>query len=108
VKFSIVNPNQHCIAWAKVTASLWGMANDHDLDEPVQLTDVINIRVRLTDGPGIVADRNITFITQRPGTHVMLRLYFKNGRFEELPLEGASYLGTKSRADVTLNGGPLS
>lgn len=77
----------HCIVWVNVVASLWGMADDHDLDEPVKLTDELSCRLRFK-GDAVVIDRSLSWKTQRPGTHCAARFYFRNGSFQEFEIPG--------------------
>ena len=81
----------HCIGWAQATASLWGMASDHCLDEPVRLSDHRPVRVRL-DERHVIADRAITLKALRAATHIALRIYFKDGSFHEIDLIGVPHL----------------
>jgi hypothetical protein len=85
----------HCIGWARATASLWGVADDHDLDEPVILTNEVPVRVRY-DASGtryLVRDRALTLKTIRAGHHAALRLYFKDGKFFETEIIGVQEIG---------------
>ena len=61
----------HCIAWIRATASLWGMSSEHDLDEPVQLSDEMPLRVRwatVGDSLEIIPDRDVSLKATRNGT----------------------------------------
>jgi hypothetical protein len=92
----ITRPDPHCIGWACATASLWGMADGHDLDEPVILTDMVPVRLRYEiegENIRIVADRTLTMKTIRAGHHAALRFYFKNGSFFETDIPGARSIG---------------
>lgn len=79
----------HCLVWVNVVASLWGMADDHDLDEPVKLTDEIPCRLRYRDA-GAFIDRGLSWKTTRAGTHVAARFYFRDGSFYEVEIPGVS------------------
>lgn len=81
--------NPHCVVWVNVVASLWGVADDHDLDEPVKLTDELACRLRFK-GDAIVIDRNLSWKTTRAGTHVAARFYFRDGSFREFEIPGVS------------------
>ena len=83
----------HCIGWVRATASLWGMADDHDLDEPVRLTDEVPARLRYKDDHGIAVDCKLTMRTIRTGHHVAMRFYFKNGTFFETEIDGVRSIG---------------
>jgi hypothetical protein len=82
--------NSHCVCWARATASLWGMADDHDLDEPVRLTEIENIRLRFLDNFHIITDRAISLKTIRPGRHAALRFTFENDKFFEVMVSGVT------------------
>jgi hypothetical protein len=90
----------HCIGWACATASFWGMANDHDLDEPVRLTEEAPVRLRY--GDGITIDRKLTLKTLRSGHHAAMRFYFKNGKFLEIEIGGVHSIDATA-ATVELN-----
>jgi hypothetical protein len=79
--------NPHCFVWVKVHASLWGMSNDHDLDEPVRLSDEVPMRLRLVGHHSYRADRELSFLTKRAGTHLAVRFYFRDGSFHETEID---------------------
>jgi hypothetical protein len=86
----------HCIGWVRASASLWGMADDHDLDEPVRLTEEAPVRMRYQAqnlSTRIITDRALSLKTIRCGHHVAMRLYLKNGKFFEVELSGLSQIG---------------
>jgi len=92
----ITRHTPHCIGWALATASLWGVADDHDLDEPIILTEMVPVRLRYEiEGANshIVADRTLTMKTIRAGHHAALRFYFKNGSFFETEVPGVRSIG---------------
>lgn len=92
----------HCVAWVRATAALWGSADDHDLDEPVQLTEAVPVRVRFVPHRGdfrAVTDRNLSLDTIRSGRHAMLRLTFKARAFLEFEIQNISAVST---ADKTI------
>lgn len=89
--------NPHCLVWVKAVASLWGVADDHDLDEPVQLTTGAPVRVRhqVRDGALLaIMDRTLTMETLRSGRHAALRFTFSNGRFHEIEINGLGDIHT--------------
>src|ERR1035437_7226719 len=91
---TITRYTPHCVGWARAVASLWGHADDHDLDEPVRLTEEAPVRLRYGDYERrIVTDRKLTLKTVRTGTHVAIRFYFKPGKFFETEIEGVRSIG---------------
>lgn len=88
----ITHHDPHCIVWVHAIASLWGVADDHDLDEPVALTEAAPVRMRYK-GDCIIADRDISLKTLRAGHHAAMRFYFKSGRFLELEIPGVRAIG---------------
>ena len=90
----ITHRNPHCIAWTQATASLWGMAGDHDLDEPIRLTEEVPVRLRYEDDgrDHVVTDRYLSLTTERAGTHIAIQFYFKDGKFIETDLIGVPHL----------------
>ena len=71
----------HCIAWAQAEASLWGINKDHDLDEPIRLSETIPCRLRYANHHGlIVIDRSLAWRDLKCGRDVQVRFYFKSGR----------------------------
>lgn len=99
-QFKITGPDPHCRLKIKANASLWGNAADHDLDEPVCLSDVVPVRLTYkSNGPGdfgggdLSVGHELTFKTMRAGTHVGLRFYFSKGRFFETNIDGVSVIG---------------
>lgn len=90
--------NPHCVGWVRATASLWGMASDHDLDEPVIMTNLVPVRLRYAnsgrDGNSIVTDRALSLTSERAGTHIAIRFYFRNGKFIETDLIGIPRLNS--------------
>lgn len=94
-------PDPHCRVWARATASLWGMASDHHLDEPVRLTDEVPVRVHLKRGKRPVLDRDLNLKTHRSATHTALRFYFKNGSFREIDLIGVPHVSPRETVNIT-------
>ena len=92
----ITRYNPHCIGWACATASLWGIARDHDLDEPVILTDMVPVRLRY-ENEHIITDRALTLKTVRAGHHAAMRFYFKNGRFWETEIVNLHSIGLDAK-----------
>ena len=86
----ITRHTPHCISWVRATASFWGMAADHDLDEPVRLTEEAPVRLRFIDfvGGEIIFDRKLILKTLRSGHHAAMRFYFKNNKFLEFEIGG--------------------
>lgn len=82
--------NPHCIGWVRATAALWGVAADHGLDEPVQLTEAVPVRVRTDERLRVVADRSLSLDTIRAGRNAMLRLTFKPKHFMEFEIQNIS------------------
>lgn len=79
----ITMDDPHCVVWATATASLWGHANDHDLDEPIRLTNEVPVRIR-PHRESVVTDRPLWLKTSRPGHHASLRFDLGRGRFFEV------------------------
>ena len=94
-------PDPHCVVWAQVYASLWGMASDHHLDEPVRLTDEVPVRLRLKHGKWLMIDRDLNLKTYRSATHTALRLYFRNGSFTEIDLIGVPHVSPRETVNIT-------
>jgi hypothetical protein len=90
-----------CRVWAVATASLWGIADDHDLDEPVQLTEAAPVRVGF-NGLRIITDRVLSLEVVRAGHHAMLRLYFRPDKFHEIDVSGVTaVLSSDKTVEVT-------
>jgi hypothetical protein len=83
---TITRYTPHCVGWARAVASLWGHADDHDLDEPVRLTEEVPVRLRYSEG--IVIDRKLTLKTLRAGHHAAMRFYFKGDKWIEIEIRG--------------------
>ena len=92
--------DQHCIAWARAEASLWGMSSSHDLDEPVKLSAPVSVRLRYIEPCHIIADRELKFKSERAGTHIAVRFYFKDGTFHEVDLIGVPHLNLGETAHM--------
>lgn len=91
-----VSTDPKCIGWAQAQASLWGHASDHDLDEPVRLSERMYLRVRWRDDE-LLLDRDLTLKTTRAGTHAALRFEFVTGKFFEVNVEGISAVALLDR-----------
>ena len=79
----------HCIAWIRATASLWGMSSEHDLDEPVQLSDEMPLRVRwatVGDSLEIIPDRDVSLKATRNGTHSAFRINVRGRMLVEIEI----------------------
>lgn len=97
---TITRYTPHCTGWVRATASFWGMAADHDLDEPVRLTEEVPVRLRWAEC--IVIDRKLTLKTIRTGHHAAMRFYFRNGKFLEIEIGGVRSIDATA-ANVELN-----
>jgi hypothetical protein len=95
----IERPDPHCVAWACASASLWGMSPDHDLDEPVRLSDYVPVRVRLI-GRKVLVDRELSLRATRTGTALAVRLSFKDGSFKEADLVDVNGLSNGETAII--------
>lgn len=83
---TIDTPDPHCIVWARATAALWGIALDHDLDEPVLLSAAEPCRIQLGE-LYVVADREVRLLALRSGHHLSLRFTLSKGKFVEIDLD---------------------
>lgn len=100
---TITPPHTHSIAWARATASLWGHASDHDLDEPVALTDEVPVRIRVVrDEHAVVTDRRLSLKTKRAGTHTMLRFAFGKGTNNFFEVEVGNLGGVQHNETVEI------
>lgn len=86
----VTRHDPRCIAWVRATASLWGAADDHDLDEPVRLTEEVPVRLRYKDGRHIVMARAVSMKTIRSGRYAAIRFYFESGKFFETEVSGVA------------------
>lgn len=94
----VTRHNPHCLGWCLATVAVWGHDSNHDLDEPVRLTDEVPVRLRYAEWEGrIVTDRKLAMRSFRAGTHCALRFYFKNGRYFEQIVEGLYSLPLNAR-----------
>ncbi len=87
----ITRHEPHCIVWVRATASVWGNAPDHDLDEPVALTEAAPVRIRYVFEPGrgdLIIDRALRLKALRAGTGAAMRFTFANGTFFEMEIPG--------------------
>jgi hypothetical protein len=99
---SVFAPDPHCIVWVRCQASIWGHAEDHDLDEPVPLTDEVPLRLRYKDAR-IIGDRQISMKVRRSGTNTLLRCRFKDGSFIEVETNGVTIIPASATwADVSV------
>lgn len=94
IRASVMRHDAHCIAWATATAAMWGVAEDHDLDEPVRLTDEVPVRIRWIEMRGIVTDRHLSMKVTRKGRNAMLRFQTGPGKFFETELPGVGTLSS--------------
>ena len=99
---TIEKPDPHCIGWVRASAALYGMSRDHDLDEPVLLSEPVFCRVRLGE-MSVIADREIVLKAWCTGHHVALRFTFKDGSFYEVESGEISSIlnGQTATVDVT-------
>ncbi len=94
MRSEITRIDPHAIGWARATASLWGISKYHGLDEPVRLSNEVPVRLRYKNRRGqMITDRILDLKTFRTGTHVAMRMYFKNGTFTEIDIVGISDIG---------------
>jgi hypothetical protein len=93
----------HCVGWVQATASLWGMASDHHLDEPVRLSVETPVRLRVVDPHCVTADRELSLKAERAGTHIALRFYFRDGSYHEVDLIGVPHLNMGETAHVDVD-----
>jgi hypothetical protein len=77
------------------------MAADHDLDEPVRLTEEVPVRLRLVGGE-IILDRKLSLKVLRSGRHAAVRFYFKGDKWVEIEIGGVHSIDATA-ATVGLN-----
>jgi hypothetical protein len=94
---SVVKHEAHCIAWATATAAMWGIAEDHDLDEPVRLTKEVPVRIRWVDARRVIIDRAMSLHVTRTGRNAMLRLTSSNGKFFETEVRHVAIITAADR-----------
>lgn len=82
----ITMDDPHCVVWATATASLWGHANDHDLDEPVRLSEEQPVRIRPLPGGRVLTDRPLVLKAIRAGSNGAIRFKFGGGKFFEVEI----------------------
>jgi hypothetical protein len=100
----ITAPDPHCIGWVKAHASLWGNVKWHELDEPMELSNRVPVRLRYRENE-IVLDRELTFKAAIAGTHVAVRFYFENEtshRYIEVYMDGVHGLNNGETAKVKM------
>lgn len=83
---TLASPEPHSIAWVVATASLWGHANDHDLDEPVRLSEEQPVRIRPLPGGRVLTDRPLVLKAIRAGSNGAIRFKFGGGKFFEVEI----------------------
>lgn len=102
VEMIVNRPDPHCIVWARAMASVWGVARDHDLDEPVILTEMVPVRLRrVEDGYGYIEmDRKLSLKATRGGEHIAMRFYFKGGKFFETEVGNVHHINFGETLDM--------